>query len=265
MLPSKFTGGDVHVSHATSSKILDSATLFSSAVFAWYTGVTYEMFPITSGYCLALIYSLTHAPESSDPRPEAPTLTRGLKALHHTLQGWHHGTYKRHSKIAVRLLKHKYSQADLRLGERVLKAEDAFCVANVKFVAEQLGYMVILANMTYLAHGVAEFGQYYTEDEARRLQPSASWEGLPTTSITLEDLVDLNGNQLLCPKPQCAADELAENDADEPAEDEGGEDVEGNDTQIFVHYKDLIPCDPFVGDSDKSEYEYTVSVWIFIP
>lgn len=166
MLPSKFTGGDVHVSHAASTKILDSATLFSSAVLAWYTGVTYEMAPITSGYCLALIYSLAHASESGDPRPEVPQLTRGLKALCYTLQNWHQGTYKRHSKIAVRLLKHKYSQADLQLGERILKAGDAFLVANAKSVAEQLGYMVILANMTYLEHGVAEFDQYYTEDKA---------------------------------------------------------------------------------------------------
>lgn len=237
VLPSQHTGGDVQVSHDTSTKVLDSSSLSPTSVLAWYTGVTYEMSPITSGCRLALTYSIISASEAGDPQPEAPELADDLKELRSTLQSWHQGTYTRHSKIAVCLLKHKYTPADLELGEHALKVEDAFRVANVKSVAEQLGYMTALANLTCHEYGIGEFPDDYNPKRAKKLKPSeVDWYESPERSITLEDLVDLKGNRLLRPKSQHVVE-------GEDADEDGGEENFG--TNISIDYEDLIPSDPF--------------------
>lgn len=262
VLPSQHVGGKVHVSRAISTRLLDSASLFSTVAFAWYTGVTYEMLPITSGYRLALTYSLTDTSEIGTPRPAAPELARDLEDLRCALQDWYQNTNARKSQIKACLLKHKYTPEDLLLGECALKAPDAFRVANVRSVAEQLGYMVILANLTYHEAGIGETDAIDSgdseDDNPRHRRRSPTWWESPLKFITLEDLVDLNGNRLLGPKITHVVDESDEEDME----------TEPNkplDTEISIDYEDLIPRDPFDSDAnraaqvvpDKKEHERT--------
>lgn len=259
VLPSQHVGGTIHVSHATSTRLLDSASLFSMVAFGWYTGVTYEMLPITSGYRLALTYSLTYTSEIGTPQPVVPKLARNLEDLHCALQQWHQNAPARKSQIKACLLKHKYTPEDLQLGECALKAPDACRAANVRSVAEQLGYMVILANLTYHEAGIGETDPYDSDDSEddnpRHRRRSPTWWEPPLKFITLEDLVDLNGNRLLGPKITRVVDESDEEDAE----------LESNrplDTEISIDYEDLIPRDPFNSDDDqvvpdKKEHERT--------
>ncbi|KAG6805401.1 hypothetical protein H0H93_004866, partial [Arthromyces matolae] len=62
VLPSLYTGGEVHVSHSSTTKVLDFAShsLLSTALLAWYTDVVHEVKPLKSGYRLALSYNLIH-------------------------------------------------------------------------------------------------------------------------------------------------------------------------------------------------------------
>lgn len=56
ILPSMYTGGEVHVSHSSSYEVFDFAaqSLLSTVALAWYTDVFHEVKPVTSGYRLAL-------------------------------------------------------------------------------------------------------------------------------------------------------------------------------------------------------------------
>jgi len=52
VLPSQFTGGSAHLEHGGIASILDcsSTSLTKTTVLSWYTDVSHEIKPITSGY-----------------------------------------------------------------------------------------------------------------------------------------------------------------------------------------------------------------------
>ncbi|KAF7292539.1 Protein kinase domain-containing protein [Mycena kentingensis (nom. inval.)] len=59
VLPSEFTGGDVHTSHSGVNAVFNSSdnSLTRTTALSWYTDVFHEVKPITSGYRLALCSS----------------------------------------------------------------------------------------------------------------------------------------------------------------------------------------------------------------
>ncbi|KDQ57908.1 hypothetical protein JAAARDRAFT_685458 [Jaapia argillacea MUCL 33604] len=134
ILPSQYTGGQFHVSHAGSSKVFDFATksAFLASLLTWYTDVTYEAMPITSGYQLALPYNLIHA--SSGLPPSLSDLHDAVSQLRHPLESWSYRFQHpqlRHGvpKYLVCLLDHEFSHANPR-GD-ALKGSDAHKVAQL--------------------------------------------------------------------------------------------------------------------------------------
>ncbi|KAG8989903.1 hypothetical protein FRB90_002020, partial [Tulasnella sp. 427] len=65
-LPSRFTGGITHLSHAGTEAVVDQSenSLLDRSVMTWYTDVAPEFEPIQSGYRLILGYSLINASSS---------------------------------------------------------------------------------------------------------------------------------------------------------------------------------------------------------
>ncbi len=152
LLPSQYTGGAVHLTHASKSQVIDfsASSLANTAVLAWYTDVLHEVKPITSGYRLALSYNLIN----TSPRmalPKAPTDDGPCTELRRVLRNWEKGRYAEPEKCdyIAYVLQHKYSEVDFKHGEACLKGEDKERVALVRAAAEGLDFVILLANMEY--------------------------------------------------------------------------------------------------------------------
>lgn len=185
VLPSRFTGGTAHLTHGGISAVYDSSanSHYQTSALAWYTDVTHEIKPITSGYRLALSYNLIHTTQSLRPALSYdPDLIAKLRRV---LQTWEDdkGRCEDGPEKLVYLLKHTYSQANLRAG--ALKGVDAHKVAMLDSVANQIGVRLGLATAQCVQSGMAQ-------DYGR------GWSGRPEfeemeTELSITNFVDLQG------------------------------------------------------------------------
>ncbi|KAI0800544.1 hypothetical protein C8Q74DRAFT_1237198 [Fomes fomentarius] len=183
VLPSKFNGGAVHVSHGDSKEVYDCSanSLTDTTMLAWYTDVQHEVKRITSGYRLALSFNLVHTTKSL--RPAVSSQSRLSARLGEILRLWKDGEDA--PKKIVYLLSHKYSQANLT--GSALKGADAQLVSTLDSIARPLGFHLGLASLKCIEHG---FG--YEEDR----DGNALWAGVNETSVVIRNLVDLDGKRL---------------------------------------------------------------------
>ena len=208
VLPSAYTGGQVILSHSSTTKKIDFAkeSLFSTALLAWYTDVKHEVKEVTSGYRLALSYNLIHVAPPGVPRPSLPDMSDSLHLLRRVLKKWRDGMYEDGSdrNVAAYLLQHQYSSANLKEGVKTLKGVDAHRVAFIRRITDQLGFTVGLATLTHQVTGYPDndygyYGRrsrygYYDEDERGSTPGMGEVE---STTTTLSDVVDLCGTSLI--------------------------------------------------------------------
>ncbi|KAF8656949.1 hypothetical protein AX16_002304 [Volvariella volvacea WC 439] len=157
VLPSAYTGGEVHVSLGSKEKAFDFAQNSGSttSVFAWYTDVVHSVKPITSGYRLALSYNLifrSHNSRQLAPQPVHSSLPR----LRKILTAWHRGLYPSSHDVLAYSLDHQYSINELKTGRAGLKGQDAYLVSNIADVAWECGYDIFLANIDLHVTGDAD-------------------------------------------------------------------------------------------------------------
>lgn len=208
VLPSLYSGGQVHVSHGSSRKTFDlaSTSAFTTSFLTWYTDVVHEVKPITSGYRLALSYNLIHT-SPGIPRPTLPNMHAAVSRIHHILHKWSKGAYdesKSRRDIVAYLLEHEYSQHNLKMG--ALKGKDAHLVANIRAAAEDQDFMIGLANLEYQVSGTADDPGPSYRDRRGWGYDSESEEsdgGTPGMleetefSLTIQNLVDLDGYHIM--------------------------------------------------------------------
>ncbi|KAF8345456.1 hypothetical protein F5887DRAFT_1074512 [Amanita rubescens] len=219
LLPSQYTGGEVHLSHASKMQVIDfsASSLANTAVLAWYTDVLHEMKPVTSGYRLALSYNLIHTSPRM-PLPTAPSYDGPCTELRRVLCKWKEGSYQqpeKHNCIAY-LLKHRYSEVNFRHGPSCLKGEDDERVTLVRVAAEGLGFVVLLANIEYCVSRQS-YGQDYDCSDPASESPDYDHAASPyqrgrvnanlefddddiCAIITLSKVFDLSGHVVLDPK-----------------------------------------------------------------
>lgn len=180
VLPSSFTGGAAHLSHAGQSMVIDSSSdsLLKTTVMAWYTDVTHEIKPVTGGHRLALSYNLIHTTASL--RPALSHDGEFLQTVRPILRSWQQDGGKSAPEKLLYLLKHQYSQANLCAS--ALKGADAQTVALLATVVEEFGFHLGLATITCYVRGCSN-------------------EDVPDISISdyeidLEKFVDLDGTLL---------------------------------------------------------------------
>ncbi|EJD55226.1 hypothetical protein AURDEDRAFT_140854, partial [Auricularia subglabra TFB-10046 SS5] len=155
VLPSVFTGGDAHLSHAGRTAVLNSSepSLSKTTVLAWYTDVMHEIKPITSGYRLALSFNLVHT--TTALRPSLSDNAGPVSRLRHVLLSWkqEQGDVDR----IVYKLDHDYSHANLSAS--ALKGSDAHVLAALDEAAKELGFCLGLGTLEHTIRGSAE-GDY---------------------------------------------------------------------------------------------------------
>ncbi|EED79522.1 predicted protein, partial [Postia placenta Mad-698-R] len=154
VLPSKFKGGSLHVSHGGLNTFYDCSpkSLTETNVLAWYTDVMHEVKPITSGWRLALSFNLVHTTTSL--RPALSGQTELVGRMRHVLLSWKQDLDGDAPLKLIYLLEHKYPQANLR--GSALKGRDAQIVALLDLLAKQLDFRLGLANVVCRVSGYAD-------------------------------------------------------------------------------------------------------------
>ncbi|KDQ61180.1 hypothetical protein JAAARDRAFT_191287 [Jaapia argillacea MUCL 33604] len=228
VLPSRFTGGAAHLSHGGLSKVVDSSSQSRSqtTVLAWYTDVTHEIKPITSGFRLALSFNLVHTTNAL--RPVLPATHECVNRLRNVLLSWKRDAKEGEESCPEKimcLLQHKYAQAGLKAS--ALKGIDAHKMALLDLLAKELGFRLGLASVECHLSGCAddEFG-YRERDRWRRCSEEAS-EGMgdevsmaevSDRDMTVTKLTDLDGNLLRNDLPCDAENETIPSDLEEVVE-----------------------------------------------
>ncbi|KAF6756349.1 hypothetical protein DFP72DRAFT_284134 [Ephemerocybe angulata] len=159
VLPSAFEGGQVHLSHAGRTSIIDVSqnSEFNTSVLAWYTDVVHEVKPILSGYRLALSYNLIHTSPNTTP-PSLPDFDpmEDLRTILELWQDYLHMTDMiPKPPFFAYVLDHQYSQKDLNSGVAGLKGRDAHLLGLLRPVADELRFSICLANVKKTEKGSA--------------------------------------------------------------------------------------------------------------
>ena len=227
VLPSKFEGGEVHVSHGDSKDVFDvsSSSEFSISALAWYTDVVHEVKPVTSGYRLAISYNLVNGSRGL-PAPHLPDMHSAVSGIQQIFRMWANGDYDRkHSSGTIAyILDHQYSEAGLQF--TALKGKDAALVSNIRRVAEKEGVSLRLGALVYEVSGDAGSDHPYGRGIPQM-------DMINDTEYRVEGLYDLEGDLAKLKRPIRLSEKL-----------------------------DLIPKDPFKEEKpDDEEFEgYTGNV-----
>ncbi|EAU82059.1 2OG-Fe(II) oxygenase [Coprinopsis cinerea okayama7 len=183
LLPSKYEGGEVIITHSGKTDIIDFPhdSQKGMAIMAWYTDVLHEIKPITSGYRVALSFNLIHtSPNVPTPTLKVPTqLTEDdktaklqavlekwardgfpKKEIFHAGKGYHRSAANPPPFFAY-ILQHTYSQRDLAGGMSCLKGQDAHKIALLLSLANELGFKLAFANLDIKVRGLADDYERY--------------------------------------------------------------------------------------------------------
>ena len=141
-LPSMHEGGEVRLSHAGKKTVLDTArnSEFGLSALAWFSDVTHEVKPVTSGYRLVITYNLIL--NSSITTYSAGRLCGFQSKLQHTLarareeMGWQKLVY---------ILEHQYTEMSRSLDS--LKGSDRKIAEQLQGACAAEGFFLFFAQM----------------------------------------------------------------------------------------------------------------------
>ena len=190
VLPSKFEGGEVHVSHGDEKGVFDisPSSQFTTSALAWYTDVIHEVKPVTSGYRLAISYNLVNTSPGLPP-PQLPDMHSAVSAVENIFRKWKEDTYDEpnSSGTIAYLLDHQYSHASLE--SAALKGKDATLISNIRGVAERQGISLRLGLLECVINGEAdEYGSRSRWGSTPRMEYAHE------TTYRIKGLYDLDGD-----------------------------------------------------------------------
>ena len=191
LLPSRYTGGEIHLTHASERQVIDfsASSLAKTAVLAWYTDVLHEVKPATSGYRLALSFNIIHTSPDMPPPMVSRHANGPFAELRRVLCAWKERSRDSDSPDYIAyLLKHQYSGADFGRGASRLKGEDSQRMAFVCAATEDLDYAILLAQVKYHVLQDEYYEDCYDDDDMN--------EGRHI-NITISNVVDLKGDAVL--------------------------------------------------------------------
>jgi hypothetical protein len=197
VLPSRFSGGKVYVTHGSITKALDCSpnSRHQTSVIAWYTDVKHQIKPITAGYRLAISYNLIREKEMLwKPLPSGHPYVVQLRKILLSWKDCPKGRY-RPAKL-VCLLAYKYTHANLR--RSALKGVDACKLTIIHTVSSELGFRLAFAQVQCHLSGNAdddsdEDAVFYRHSQVKPSQAGKMlWERGPF--IAISNVVDLEGN-----------------------------------------------------------------------
>ncbi|KAF6756361.1 hypothetical protein DFP72DRAFT_893970 [Ephemerocybe angulata] len=205
VLPSEYEGGQVHLSTEDNGPpiVLDTSQNSSNTtyVLAWYDSLTPTIQPVTSGYRLAITYSLIH----TDPKttvPIVPTEVGTERAFRAIFHKWKDGGYTMPEKPFMGFAMRKSECIDPSRGVEGFEGKAAVVAKHVLPIAESLGFRVCFASLTKTLFGYPhhEHWTYDARNEKRywaetfKTPPMGDFAG---EGHELEDLRRLDGEGML--------------------------------------------------------------------
>ncbi|KAI1121317.1 hypothetical protein F5Y10DRAFT_256528 [Nemania abortiva] len=212
-LPSRYKGGEVHLSHAGKNRVFDtSQSLFDISALAWYADVTHEIKPIVEGHRLVLIYNIIYTGDGATSAgffvKQNQTLQKAIVKLNRLSPA---------PKRLLYFLEHKYSQASLRIDQ--LKGRDRAVGQTLQGACTNNGWYMFLCNVTkrksggfvgYYPNGYYDYDDGYDKGPELSIDTVATCDGRVVASE-----VELKKADILGPDPY--DDRSADSDS------EGGE------------------------------------------
>ncbi|KAI9148884.1 hypothetical protein HJFPF1_10927 [Paramyrothecium foliicola] len=205
-LPSAHRGGDVVLRHARQTKVYKSSDAAQS-ITCWYSDVSHEVLPITSGYRWVLTYNLAVDPATTCPTAGLQrTQTRGVRQ---TLKRWlSEDKASRSSRWLYHVLEHDYTQS--RASLKALQRKDYAVAQLLREVSQELPVEIFigLLEKEQVIAGEEEYdngyGRYYDDDEAEDEEEEDEGYGgagrdqsdpdVLECDHSVKTLVDLEGN-----------------------------------------------------------------------
>ncbi|KAM0558470.1 hypothetical protein ACHAPJ_004660 [Fusarium lateritium] len=140
-LPSAHTGGEVVLKHR-GEEMTYTSSKYDFSCAGWYSDVSHEVLPVTSGYRWVLTYNL--AIDHSLPPPSAALKRSELRPLRHCIRRWlAQGEQSRKNNYVHHALDHEYTEANVSY--RALKGEDFARVSALVEVCKELPVTMFLA------------------------------------------------------------------------------------------------------------------------
>lgn len=199
-LPSAHEGGEVVVKHCGEKKVFKTSNATQSYA-CWYSDVSHEVLPVTSGYRWVLTFNLAIDP--AQVRPSAGLQRSETRQLRHTLRRWleeSEGPQKRDSTFHV--LDHEYTEASVSLA--ALKTRDLAQVQTLKEISRELPISIFLAllekeeigDCVWEPNGYGRYGYYDEEDEVQDRSGLHHLEEVYERTYRVKTLVDLRGRMV---------------------------------------------------------------------
>ncbi|KAJ4123344.1 hypothetical protein NW768_009878 [Fusarium equiseti] len=190
-LPSKHTGGEVVMKHCGEKMVYKSSD-YNTSCAAWYSDVSHEVLPVTSGYRWVLTYNL--AIDKSLPAPSAALRRSELRPLRHCIRRWlAQDRNSRQSPYAYHVLEYEYTEANVSY--KTLKARDLARVTAISEACKGLPVTIFLALVEKMESGsvmVNPFSRYDDPDEESD-EGGHCIEDVLESSLAVKFLQDLNG------------------------------------------------------------------------
>ncbi|CAH0025690.1 unnamed protein product [Clonostachys rhizophaga] len=244
-LPSPHTGGDVVVKHCGEKKVFKTSQAEHSFI-CWYSDVTHEVLPVTSGYRWVLTYNL--AIDTSVVPPSAALLRSNIHSLRHTLRRWlqDQSASEEHQAL-YHVLDHEYTQANIRLSS--LKARDLAQVRALQEASNSVPFEIFLAllekeesggveqDYSYVrGYGRRRYGGYYDDDEYEEDEDEGYHRitDVYDQRYTIKTLVDFEGRVVTENVPFETEDLLQEDCFDDIEGEEEYEGFMGNSAVVIV-------------------------------
>lgn len=208
VLPSEFTGGETYVSHGDENKVFDNAkdSAFETTTLAWYTGVTYEVKEITSGYRLALSYHLIDTSPGIEP-PHLPSGDSGLQRLHDILSKWSNNGYPSLKVNQATAYAFTHLRLDYNASPRgVIKGKDQEIASILKQIGDSEGVLVLVGRLNVRVEGVTDKSGWQTyvghKGSPEYGRATGGTYDIPVMSyvhwakIWVDDIQDMQGRQI---------------------------------------------------------------------
>lgn len=204
-LPSPHEGGHVVTKHRGVSKTFMTDDTPQSYIW-WFSDVSHEVLPVTSGYRVVLTYNLAIDPSRAISRPSAALAHNEAKPLRRALRRWlAQPKQDREADYLYYALDHQYTEANI--SRHRLKTRDLAVVDVLHQLSATLPFHVFLVALEKGVNGSCEYERDYRrskwnrydddyDDDEEDHEGFHDLEEVFDTSYNIKKLVDLDGQEL---------------------------------------------------------------------
>ncbi|KAF5013512.1 hypothetical protein FDECE_499 [Fusarium decemcellulare] len=274
-LPSAHQGGTLVLKHCGETKVFETSQ-YPQSFACWYSDVSHEVLPVTSGYRWVITYNLALDP--AQPRPSAGLLQEAeTLPLRQILTRWlAQDPASRENKRLYHVLDYDYTEANSSL--RALKAQDLLRVQALKTACRDLPVDIFLGLLEKREMGNIEgefgppersrrsgyydrYGDWWGDEDDEEDEDESGFHQLHDifeSDYKVKTLVDLNGQKVTEDVHFDEHDVLLDNCFDGVDAEEEYEGYMGNSGPTATHWYHVTAVAIVPRDTVRSFFECTV-------